>query len=293
MKYLSFRFGVAAFLATIVASYPGLAAAQSTTLSDYALFAERGFRTKGLTLSCGNVGVNRDGGKLIAPRYLTAPAEVVADIVKLSDESSVGQLYANLLLRGTGVSPLPWTPPILATDIQTECGFPVPFPVCDASAPVTVTAGDTLSLPPGTYGEIKVKGGFDELGVPTPGTLELTGGNYTFCGVKLGKFGEVRFQGPSTVHVATNLKMQANNYWGPATGSGLGPDDITVYVAGSKVHYSRGSSVSAELCAPAAKCRLTKAGSHAGAVYCRDIRTEEITFVCTAGTGSPSGAFLD
>ena len=264
MTYPSSRLGVVALLA-LATTYPGRAEAQSSDLADYALFAERGLRTKGLTLSCGDIGVNRDGGKLIAPRFLTVPGTVVSDIVKLSDEASIGQLYANLLLRGTGVSPLPWTPPILDTDIQTECGFPVPFPACNPGAPITVTAGSTLSLAPGTYGDVTVKGGFDEFGIPTPGTLELTGGGYAFCGLKLGKFGEVQFQGASTVHVSTNLKMQANNYWGPATGSGLGPDDITVYVAGSKVHYSRSSSVSAELCAPAAKCRLTKAGSHAGA----------------------------
>ena len=51
--------------------------------------------------------------------------------------------------------------------------------------------------------------------------------------------------------------------------------------------------VAAQLCAPSAKCRLTKAGAHAGAVYCDSVRTEEITFVCSDGAGSPSGAFLD
>jgi hypothetical protein len=55
------------------------------------------------------------------------------------------------------------------------------------------------------------------------------------------------------------------------------------------VHYSRGGQVEATLCAPSAKCRLTKGGSHAGRVYCTLVRTEEVFFNC----GSPSGAFLD
>jgi hypothetical protein len=111
--------------------------------------------------------------------------------------------------------------------------------------------------------------------------------------VKLGKFAEVRFLAPATVNIATNLRMQASNFWGSGSGAGVDPDEIVVYVAGSKVHYSRGSDVAARLCAPAAKCRLTKAGAHAGAVYCSIVRTEEITFVCSDGAGSPSGAFVD
>lgn len=280
-------------LVVVTAGLPGRATAQpSTNIDDYALFAEANLKTKGLTLACGSIGVNADGGKLLAPRYLTAPEQVVSDVVKLGEDVSIGALYTNLLLGPNPQPATPWTPPILA-DLAQACGFPQPFPACNPANPVLVAAGTTTPLAPGVYGDVTVKGGFDEFGVPMPGVLELTGGSYAFCGVKLGKFAEVRFLAPATVHVATNLRMQATNVWGSATGAGVDPDEIVVYVAGAKVHYSRGSEVAARLCAPSAKCRLTKAGAHAGAVYCDSVRTEEITFVCSDGAGSPSGAFLD
>lgn len=294
IHHVSLPHMLAAVLALGAAGIPGRAFAQpSTDLADYALFAERTFKSKGLTLTCGDVGVNQERGKLIAPRVFSAPERVASEIVKLGEDATVGALYANLLLGRNPPPATAWTPPILATDIATSCGFPAPFPGCDVAGDLTVLAGTTTSLPAGVYGDVTVKGGFDEFGVPTPGVLELTGGTYTFCGMKLGKFAEVRFTAPTTVNVATNLRMQANNVWGSASGAGVAPSDITVFVAGSKVHYSRGAEVSATLCAPAAKCRLTKAGAHAGAVYCNVVRTEEITFVCGDGAASPSGAFLD
>jgi hypothetical protein len=158
---------------------------------------------------------------------------------------------------------------------------------------VLVPAGTTTVLPPGAYGKVKVKGGFDDFGLPLPGVLELAGGSYTFCDVKLAKFAQVRFLAPATVYVVTNLRMQGSNVWRSASGAGVAPNDIAVYVAGRKVHYSRGSEVSARLCAPAAKCRLTKGGAHAGQVACNAVRTEEITFVCGDQAASPSGAFLE
>lgn len=273
---------------------PGVALAQpSSTLADYALLADTKFITKGLTVGCGDLGVNQPGGKLIAPRYLTVPGRVASNTVKLGTDAAIGELYANLLLGRNPPPATPWTPPLIVPDIQTACGFPVPFPACNLANPVQVDAGTTTVLPPGAYGDVTVKGGFDEFGVPLPGVLELGGGTYTFCSVKLGKFAEVRFTAPATVNVVTNLRMQATNRWGSATGAGVTPDEIVVYVAGSKVNYSRSSQVEAQVCAPLAKCRLPKGGSHAGAVYCRFIRTEEITFVCSAGAGSPSGAFLE
>lgn len=277
----------------LVAALSGAAAAQpSADLADYALFAQRGLKTKGLTLSCGDVGVNQLHGKLIAPRYLTAPGRVASDVVKLGENVAVGTLFANLLLGRNPQPATPWTPPILG-DLGTACGFPVPFPACAPGSPVLVPAGPTTALPPGAYGKVTVKGGFDDFGLPLPGVLELAGGSYTFCDVKLGKFAEVRFLAPATVNVVTNLRMQANNVWRSASGAGVAPNDIAVYVAGPKVHYSRGSEVSARLCAPAAKCRLTKGGAHAGRVACNAVRTEEITFVCGEGAASPSGAFLE
>jgi hypothetical protein len=276
----------------VATGLPGRVTAQpSSNLADYALFAETKLKTKGLTLACGDIGINRERGKLIARKFLTTPGTVASDIVKVGDGFAAGTLFANILVGKFQPAATPWTPPIIG-DLAGACGFPNPFPACDPGNRVLVLAGTTTALPPGVYGDVTVKGGYDEFGEPLPGVLELGGGSYTFCGVKLARFADVRFTDPATVNVATNLRMQANNVWGPAEGSGVTADQIAVYVAGSKVHYSRNAEVVARLCAPSAKCRLTNAGSHAGAVYCRFIRTEQITFVCSPG-GSPSGAFVE
>lgn len=277
----------AALVAGPIAS--GIAVAQpSSNLDDYTVFAEKGVRSKGMSVACGSVGVNQPFGRLIAPRYITVPGQVVANTVKLGDDAVIGELFANLVIGSTGPA-TPWTPPILP-DLKAACGFPAdPFPPCAFQSNVTVPAGTTLALGPGTYGTLKLKGGVDTFGAPNGSVLELTGGEYTFCNVKLNRFSEVHVMAPVTVNVNGLLKMQANNYWGPAVGVPVPASQIEVFVAGAKVHYSRGAEVSGTLCAPFAKCRLTRGGSHTGRVACNDVRTEETTFHC----GSPSGAFLD
>jgi hypothetical protein len=278
--------GLGASLAILLAA-PLAWSQPSTNLDDYAILAETKLKSKGLSLACGNVGVNQPGGSVKAPKTFSVPGQLVADIAKLGPDVVCGELFANLTIASKPATP--WTPPIFA-DLAAACGFPNPFPVCDLANPVTVDAGTTTNLPPGTYGNLRVKGGIDSITLlPNPGVLVLEAGSYTFCDVKLSKFGEVRFTDPATVNVAGNLRMQRSNIWGAADGSGVAPSDITVFVNGPKVHYSRGAQVEATLCAPSAKCRLTKGGSHAGRVYCTFVRTEEVFFNC----GSPSGAFLD
>jgi hypothetical protein len=269
--------GLGASLAILLAA-PLAWSQPSTNLDDYAILAETKLKSKGLTLACGSVGVNQPGGFVKAPRTFSVPGQLVADVAKLGPDVVCGELFANLTFASKPATP--WTPPLFA-NLASACGFPTPFPVCDLATPITVDAGTTTQLPPGTYGDVRVKGGIDALTLlPNPGILELEAGAYTFCDVKLNKFAEVRFTAPATVNVAGNLRMQRSNFWGADDGSGVVPSEITVFVNGPKVHYSRGAQVEATLCAPTAKCRLTKGGSHAGRVYCSFVRTEEIFFNC-------------
>ena len=144
-----------------------------------------------------------------------------------------------------------------------------------------------MSLPPGTYGNLTVKGGFDEFLAPNPGILQLQGGSYTFCNVKLTRFAEARALAPVTVNVTGKLKMTSDNFFGPDAGSVA--SDVVVYVNGTKVRYSRESTVTARVCAPEAVCGLLSGGTHFGSVACRKVKAKEITFSCA----SPSGAFID
>jgi hypothetical protein len=50
----------------------------STNLDDYVLFATTTLKTKGPTISDGDVGVNLFDGRLVAPRFFTAPNSIVA-----------------------------------------------------------------------------------------------------------------------------------------------------------------------------------------------------------------------
>jgi hypothetical protein len=271
----------------VAAALAGPASAQpSSTLADYVLFAETQIKTKGLTVPCGDIGVNRAGGILRAPQELTVAGACASDVGRLTPLANCSTLYANFTYNAPPGAVV-WTPPILA-DLAAECAFPDPFPTCDLLAPITVDAGTTLSLAPGVYGNLTVKGGIDPITfLPTPGILQLQGGTYRFCNVKVTRYSEVRALAPVTVNVFGVLKTVYNNYLGPDTGSKA--SDFVVNVNGPKAHYSRYSQVVARLCAPRAKCRLTAGGDHAGWVWCDNVRTEDINFTCA----SPGGAFVD
>jgi hypothetical protein len=276
--------------AALVAISAGPATAQpSSNLEDYVIFAERQIKTKGLTVPCGSIGVNQTGGLLRATNALTVAGDCVADSARLVVPFTCNQLYANFTYSNPPVVGTTFTPPVIA-DLEMACGFPDPFPVCNLAAPVTVTAGATTSLAPGAYGNVTVKGYFDTLNqVPVPGVLELQGGTYTFCNLKLGRYAEVRVQAPVTVNVFGVLKMANSNYLGPDTGAPVVASDIELFVNGPRAHYSRNSNVEARLCAPNAKCRITQAGVHFGAAWCDTVKTEVVNFSCA----SPSGAFVD
>lgn len=258
----------------------------STDLDDYVLFANSGLKTKGLTIpSGGDVGVNRMNARLVAPRFLVAPSSNVAsDRVRLSLEPAntpIGQLYANVVERAA-VPATAFTVPIIA-NLPAACGFPAPFPACDGGNDVKVTLGGTTALPPGVYGSVRVTGA---QGIAA--TLELAGA-YTFCDLKVGRGSEVVFTGPTTLNVAGNVILGPDGYLGPELLSGLGASDVQLYVVGPKVRFSRGTDVTAHLCAPTAKLQMTQGGNHEGSFVADLIRTEEVSLM----PGSPSGAFLE
>jgi hypothetical protein len=269
-------------LATPVRAQP------SSDLKDYVLFATQYLRTKGITVYAGDVGVNVAGGRLIAPRFFTAPLSVVAsDIVSFSKNpggTQIGTLYSNQTLR-YGPTGTPFTPPIIA-DPATDCGYPDPFPVCPPfnSAPsVNVPLGMTLNLAPGTYGKVRVRG------TQMPfGNLVLTGGTYVFCSLKLGRGAKLTVQSPSTIEVIGRATFGPDSEFGPASGSGLVASDIDLFVAGRTVKMGRGAVSNARVCAPNSQIRLSKGGQHVGRKVAGRIFTEEIE----VAIGSPSGAFL-
>jgi hypothetical protein len=273
-------------VSSLLAGARGVHAQPSANLNDYVLFAEELLKPNALLVPCGDIGVNAPTGLLRETNGITVAGNCVGNTARMSGLGSCGDLFANFTVNANQ-PPTSFTPPVLAGDLASNCGFPGSFPVCDLAQPVTVDAGDTLSLPPGTYGNATVKGGYDEFLAPNPGILQLQGGTYTFCNVKLSRFSEVRALAPVTVNVGGKLKMSSDNFFGPDTGSVA--SDVVVYVNGTKVRYSRESTVIARVCAPEAVCGLLSGGSHFGSVACLKIKAKELTFTCA----SPSGAFVD
>ena len=278
---------VAALLfVSLLAAARTVPAQPSSNLDDYVLFAEEILRADALLVPCGDIGVNSTSGLFRETGGITVAGNCVGNTARMDMVGSCGALYANFTVKPTN-PPIPFTPPVLTGSLASNCGFPsAPFG-CNLAAPVTVNAGDTVTLPPGVYGHVTVKGGFDEFMAPNPGVLRLSGGTYVFCNVKLSRFAEIRALAATEMRVDGKLKMTSDNFFGPDTGNVA--SDFTVFVNGTKVRYSRESEVTAKLCAPQANCGLLDGGTHFGGAWCRKVKVRDLTFTCA----SPSGAFVD
>jgi hypothetical protein len=256
----------------------------SANVDDYVLFAGGTLKTKGLTVADGGIGVNDAGGRLICRGALTAPSSMVAaDRVRLDKtpgNTVVQQLFANIVeIGGTAT---PFSPPIVA-DVATACGFPAPFPVCAPGMDVDVPAGTTMNLAPGVYGKVRVHGSLLAAGV-----LVLNGGSYVVCDVKASRTAQLRVQTPTTLAVVGKVSLGPSAFFGPEAGSGLVASDIRLYANGPIVKLARQSYSEARLCAPSAKLKVSRGGTHIGSYVASYIRTQEVTLAL----GSPSGAFL-
>jgi hypothetical protein len=62
-------------------------------------------------------------------------------------------------------------------------------------------------------------------------TLTLTGGDYFFDSLRVRENGQLRFAAPSTVHVTGKVRIGAAAVVAPEPGSGMGAQDIVLWVA--------------------------------------------------------------
>ena len=258
-------------LVTTVAAQP------SADPHDYVLFAGTSIKMKEANILNGHVGVNSFEGRLIAAHTFTAPSSVVAaDEVRFDKEpanSVMQQLYANIVELGP--EGMPFATPIVA-DLAEACDFPSPFPGCDEQSPVGVDPGITVTLHPGTYGTLRMRG--------TPaaaGVIELTGGTYVFCDLKLSRNAEIHALAPSTIKVVDRASFGPNTSFAPAAGSGLGADDVQLFVAGSLIKFSRGAFSQANVCVPFGKLRIAADGTHVGMHVADSIKTQPVTLLLT------------
>lgn len=235
------------------------AAAQSTDPESYVVLARDSIRLTGLRMEPGrggHLGVLGERGSLVARhRFATGGYDVVSPLVRFDGEASCGVLFADQVRGATATcgSPRPYVRPF--DDVRSTCDFPDPFPACDPLAlPVVVRHDETRTLEPGTYGDLKVEGGG-----AGPGTLVLTGGEYRFCNIQVGRRGRIRTASPTTVFAQGAVTTSNSALVGPGEGSDLGPKDFRLIVAGTRIRISRRGKLRAHVCAPNARLSATSA----------------------------------
>jgi len=260
---------VLVLLAVFGGARAALAAAQPpATLGSYVLFALESLHTKGLTVEGGAIGVN-DGDLQGLMGPIVAPAsEIAAETVTIDVASKCRQLFGNRFVRtGPGCAPpTTFTSPLIAAP-AAACGYPTPFPPCDANRPVSVGAGTTRVLPPGTYGSLYVSGG------SSPGSVVLSSGTYVFCSVRTGRGVGVAASGAADVFVTGDVNIGPDTATAPTGGSG----SLRIVTNGASIQFARAADVTALVCAPNADLRVTSASDLRGTFLARTIYTELIT----------------
>jgi hypothetical protein len=278
--------------------------------ADYFALAQRNMSLKNIQVeSTCNVGVNcaattQNGFcgvmSMEAATFDTGSQVVSDDVFFRKPGARLWQLFRNGGTPLTDVQLLappemPFTPPVVpgtcdascrpdVAALETACGFPSPFPACDASSAVRVTpladcAFDTVpgnqqcDLAPGTYGA---------LWVMNDARLALGPGAYTFCNVKVGRGATVDAHA-TTIFVPTGGSMKVGN------GSQVGRDcgDLTVLKQGlGAVSFGRHALVASRVCAPQAFVRLGHGNTLVGE-FLADIITSDSNNQARCCCGSP------
>jgi hypothetical protein len=269
---------------TLVLLTAGFAsAAASTILNTYVLFGQDNVRIRTLTLNGGDLGVN-NGLLYLRGAVLGPQSDFAGDIVHLDSTTSCDNLFGNAVV-GPSITTCPLAsgmpvPRPLVPDLATACGFQTPPTPCsnDLSKDVFVDHGANRTLAPGTYRNLRVEGGG-----AGPANLILTGGDYHFCDVRVGRNGSILFRGPSTVFVDGNSRVSNAADVGPDPSLGASappPGAIKWLVAGSQARFSRKGNIALYACAPNAKMIIGSGTSLTGRFVARSIRLKKsvVTF---------------
>ncbi len=262
----------------------GTSAAQtpSRDLDDYVVFALEKARLKfNTTINTGHVGVNAPAigkaGILILSRnsFLADGSAAVADVVRLDPGVNAFDVFANralsrldrVTIRGTGptaFSPLPLIDPLPA--------LPVFAP---GTTNVVVLATQTITLPPGAYGNVQVQNG---------GTLVLSGGTYEFRSLRTGRQTKILVGGPSTINVADTMRIGDASTFGPNV-PGLGARQVRVNVGGRLARFGANVNAALDLYAPQGHVRFGRSFIGRGRFVGNDIATDHSIVLTAEGCG--------
>ena len=249
-------------------------------IDEYFALAQRSLRMKDLTLdspcnvgvNCGSVTQNGTCGVVaMADATFGTGSQVVGDKVFFRKPGArLWQLFRNdggPLSQVELLSPpeTPFETPVIPATcsetcqpdvaaLEAACGFPTPFPACDAARPVralgptdcehdSVPGNQRCDLAPGAYGRLRVM---------NDSRLALGPGQYTFCSVKVGREAAIEADG-TTIFVPSGGVFRAGN--GSEVGRECG--DLEVLLQGrGVVSFGRHALVATRICAPQAYLRL-------------------------------------
>ena len=219
-------------LIAILVVLPTLTAKAAAELSSFSVFATNSvWIRQGADVNSGNIGVKYAGpgarldsqsevtiGKNV---YVADGVSVYGDSIKVKNGASIFDVYYNELKNNGTVRGTEYTPLGLPQDI-TMPAFPTPAPGTEDH---DVPQGESLTLAPGSYGEIMVR---------KNATLTLTGGTYHFENLDLGSsHAKVLFQAPTDLIIKNRLGPGKSAVIGPEDGSGVSAKEIRIYVNGS------------------------------------------------------------
>lgn len=268
-----------------------LAAAMATsdsrpnpTLASYVLFATQDIRSSGFQVDCGNIGAE---GDVTMRRALVAPgSDLAAGRVFVLGEAGACNVRQVFLHPDAPAgqpcgTPTLFTGPILPPgDAAQQCGFPLSFqPSADPAGDVLVEPGETRTLSPGAYRDVRVRGA-----AGGAGALVFTGGAYDLRSLRAYQRAQILFAGPTTLRVAGDfLRIGDLSFIGPKPDAGIGAGDIRLYSNGARVSVRRRAEVHALLCAPGARLVLDNRVLLEGRAVARSIRTDRFVVVRTPG----------
>ncbi|HYV57101.1 MAG TPA: hypothetical protein VE911_06135 [Candidatus Nitrosopolaris sp.] len=267
----------------------------SNDIESYALFAVDSMRTHGLVVTDGNVGVNSASGELFSAFPIIAPtSELSANTVRIP-LSDCKNLFGNDVVLHSCGQRAPFRSPFNgAGGVEQACDYPVPFPDCDSAGTlggdVTVGPQEVRRLEPNRYRTVTISRGVQ------PGRVILSGGNYYFCNLRMGRNADLLFDSAAQVFVAGELELGGMSFTGTG-GNDVGAKRIRIIHRGrtlgaeSTITIPPRSKVFGQLCAPRSMLRVRYASQLFGNFIARVIKTDRITArsfppcVSTCGNG--------
>ena len=286
---------IASGLLIILAVPATLRAQPSTDIESYALFAVDGIRAHGLVVTDGNVGVNSATGELFSAFPILAPeSQLSANTVRIP-LSDCKNLFGNdVVLRSCGQRAAFQSPFNGAGGVEQACDYPVPFPDCDSTGTlggdVTVGPQEVRRLEPNQYRTVSISRGVQ------PGRVILTGGDYFFCNLRMGRNADLLFDSAAQVFVSGELELGGMSFTGTG-GNDVGAKKIRIIHRGrtlgqeSTITIPPRAHVFGQLCAPRSMLRVRYAAQLFGNFIARVIKTDRITVrsfppcVSTCGNG--------